>query len=195
MRSRKSTSPHVRTIRTIFALLVGALGLNSLTACMPATIGTAEGIGFRQARFQEIQTMRDYRGCVDDALRVADQAKTSGQVGGYRTSAKILERCEADLGSGGIQLAREERMRNYALGILNYLKAGDVQKAQANLEIFKKVFTGYDLYLPNGASFQDSLTFLTAKQDDASSMQGMALLNITPELRAEIQRVRYWKHK
>ena len=191
MRSRKSIGRHVRTI---VALLAGGLGLSSLTACMPVTTGTMEGIGFRQARFQEIQTMRDYRACVDDALRVAEQAKTSGQVGGYRASAKIFERCEADLSSGGALLAREERMRNYALSILNYLKAGDVKKVQANLEIFKKVFDGYDLYLPNGASFIDSLTFLTTKNDDPSSPQGMALMNVSPKLRAEIQRVQYWKH-
>ena len=191
MRSRKSIGRHVRTI---VALLAGGLGLSSLTACMPVTTGTMEGIGFRQARFQEIQTMSDYRACVDDALRAAEQAKTSGQVGGHRASAKIFERCEADLGSGGIQLAREERMRNYALGILNYLKAGDVKKVQANVEIFKKVFDGYDLYLPNGASFIDTLTFLTAKHDDAPSPQVMALMNVSPKLRAEIQRVQYWKH-
>jgi hypothetical protein len=152
-----------------------------------------EGIDFRQARFLEISAMRDYRGCIDDALKVAEQAKASGQTGGYRTSAKIFERCEAELGPEAAQLAREERMRNYALGIVNYIKAGDIRHAQTNLEKFKKAFDGHDLYLPNGASFIDSVALLTTKRDDAS-VQEMAMMNISSTLRAEIQRVRFWKN-
>ena len=137
--------------------------------------------------------MRDYRSCVEDALKIAEQVITSGQAGGYRTSAQILESCESNLGSGGAQLAQEERMRNYALAITNYVKAGEVRKAQEKLEIYKKTFDGYDLYLPNGSSFIDSLTLLTAKYED-SSPEGMALMNVSSTLRAEIQRVRFWKH-
>ncbi len=182
-----------RRTRAALSFAVGAIALSALSACVPATTGGMEGIDFRQARFLEISAMRDYRGCIDDALKVAEQAKASGQTGGYRTSAKIFERCEAELGSEAAQLAREERMRNYALGIVNYIKAGDIRHAQTNLEKFKKAFDGHDLYLPNGASVIDSVSLLTTKRDDASA-QEMAMMNVSSTLRAEIQRVRFWKN-
>ncbi len=179
--------------RTAPVLLAGVVVLGALGGCVPATTGGMEGIGFRQARFQEISAMREYRACVDDALKVAEQARTSGQAGGYQASAKLLERCESNLGPEASTLATEERMRNYGLGIINYIKAGDIQKAQINLETFKRSFDGHDLYLPNGASFIDSVTLLTSKRDDASP-QEMAMMNVSSTLRAEIQRVRFWKH-
>ena len=180
--------------RVIIVLVAGVLGLTSLSACMPATTGSNEGIGFRQQRFQEIEAMRDYRSCVEDALKIAEQVKTSGQTGGYRTSAQILERCESNLGGGAVQLAQEERMRNYALAITNYVKAGEVRKAREKLEVYRKTFDGYDLYLPNGYSFIDSMTVLTAKHDESFSIEGIPMMNISSTLRAEIQRVRFWKH-
>ena len=185
--------PRKRITRTALAALAGVIGISALTGCVPATTGGAEGIGFRQARFQEISAMRTYRGCVDDALKVADQAKASGQAGGYRTSAKILEKCESDLGPEVNTLAQEERMRNYALGIVNYIKAGDIQQASVNLDKFKAAFDGHDLYMPNGASFIDSVTLLTAKRAEATP-QEMVMMNVSSDLRAEIQRVRFWKH-
>ena len=187
---RKRSNKHQRAVLSFAA---GAIALSTLGACVPATTGGMEGIDFREARFQEISTMRDYRGCVDDALKVAEQSKASGQTGGYRTSAKIFERCEAELGPEATQLAREERMRNYALGIVNYIKAGDIRQAQTNLEKFQKAFSGNDLYLPNGASFIDSITLLTTKRDDASAPE-MAMMNVSSALRAEIQRMRFWKN-
>jgi hypothetical protein len=187
---RKQTNS---TSRAPLAAIAGIIGITTLAGCVPATTGGMEGIGFRQARFQEISAMRNYRGCVDDALKVSDQAKASGQPGGYRTSAKILEKCESDLGPEANTLAQEERMRNYAVGIINYIKAGDIQDAQVNLETFKKSFDGHDLYMPNGASFIDTVTLLTAKRDDATPQQ-MAMMNVSSDLRAEIQRVRFWKH-
>ena len=63
----------------------------------------------------------------------------------------------------------------------------------ARWEKFKKAFDGHDLYLPNGASFIDSVALLTTKRDDASA-QEMAMMNVSSTLRAEIQRVRFWKN-
>ncbi len=182
-----------KSSRTVLATLAGLVAIGTLSGCVPATTGGMEGIGFRQARFQEISAMREYRACVDDALKLSQRARTSGQAGGYLASAKLLDRCESDLGPEAKTLAGEERMRNYGLGILNYIKAGDIQKAQANLETFKKAFDGHDLYLPNGASFIDTVTLLTVKRGEASP-QEMAMMNVSSTLRAEIQRARFWKN-
>lgn len=175
------------------ATSAGLTGMLLLAGCIPATTGGPEGIGFRQARFQEISAMRAYRGCVDDALKVAEDARPTGNVAAYRTSAKIIEKCEADLGPEGANIAQEERMRAYAVGILNYIKAGDIEKARSNLETFVATFDGYDLYMPDGASFVDTVELLTKTSGGASSQQ-TAMLNISPTLRSEMQRVRFWKH-
>jgi len=165
----------------------------ALAGCVPATTGGAEGIGFRQARFEEISAMRQYRGCIDDAYQVAEEASRNQQPAGYRTSAQIIEKCEADLGPEGQNLAPEERMQAYAIGILNYIKAGDIQKAQANLSTFKTAYSGYDLYLPSGASFIDTVDVLTG-QSTATPRSKLAMLNLSEDLRAELQRARFWKH-
>jgi len=170
-----------------------AFVLITLAGCVPATTGGAEGIGFRQARFEEISAMRQYRDCVDDAYQVAEDAGRNRQAAGYRTSARIIEKCEADLGPEAKNLAQEERMQAYAVGILNYVKAGDIQKAQANLETFKSTYAGYDLYLPSGASFVDTATVLTGKST-AVPRSKMAMMNLSQDLRAEMQRARFWKH-
>jgi len=167
--------------------------LITLAGCVSATTGGGEGIGFRQARFEEIAAMRQYRNCVEDAYTVAEEASRNQQIAGYRTSAKIIEKCEADLGPEATNLAPEERMQAYAIGILNYIKAGDIQKAGANLETFKTAYAGYDLYLPSGASFIDTVSVLTGKST-TMPRQKLAMMNLSQDLRAEMQRARFWKH-
>jgi hypothetical protein len=182
-----------RTIRRS-AICGAAFMLISLAGCIPATTGgSSEGIGFRQARFEEISSMRQYRDCIDDSYKVAEGANKNRQPASYRTSAKIIEKCESDLGPEANNLAQEERMQAYAVGILNYIKAGDIHKAQANLETFKKAYAGYDLYLPSGASFVDTVTVLTGKST-VLPRQKMAMMNLSQDLRSEMQRARFWKH-
>ena len=179
--------------RNVFAMLMSVLVLNALGGCVPVATGTFEGIGFREARFREISEMQNYRACVTDALKLSDRARLSGQIGSYRGSARLLSRCEADLGPAANSLAREERMRNYGLSVVNFLKAGDIDKARNNLEAFKTSFDGHDLYLPGGASFIDTMTLLT-KESNEASMAEMAMMNVPATLRSEIQRIRFWKN-
>jgi hypothetical protein len=121
-----------------------------VSACIPATTGGSEGIGFRQARFQELSAMKSYRACVNDATERSTQARQKNHPSGYLAAARLLEKCEAGLGPEAKTIATEERMRAYALGIVNYLKAGDSAAARKNLEVFKQTFGEYDLGLPGG---------------------------------------------
>jgi hypothetical protein len=174
------------------ACLTGLVSITLLAGCVSATTGSGEGIGYRQKRFQEISSMRSYRSCVDDAMKVAEDARSKGQTAGYRRSARILENCEAELGPESTTLAQEERMRAYAVSILNYVKAGDIANAQENLELFKTSFEGYDLYLADGSSFIDTLTMITVGRDQ-SQPHLIAMMNISQDLRMEMQRVNFWK--
>ena len=105
--------------------LVGLTAALLISACQTTT-SPSEGIGFLEARFQEISAMESYRGCVDDAAQLDADARAKGNPGGYLASARLIEKCEADLGPEAAHVAVEERMRTYALGIVNYTKGGDL---------------------------------------------------------------------
>lgn len=171
--------------------LLGLGALLALSACQTA-MEPAEGIGFREARFQEISAMEGYRGCVEDAMKLDADARAKNSPGGYIASARLIEKCEAELGPEAAHVAVEERMRAYALGIVNHAKGGDLAKAQENLGRFQQAFPGYDLYMPNGASFIDTMALLTGRRSVPDTYE-LSMLHIGPDLGSELERLRFWK--
>jgi len=176
-------------------LRLATLAITGLVLAACATDGgdaPMEGIGFREARFQQISTMREYRECRDQGIELDRQARTRGSAGTYLTSAKVLEKCEASVGADGSGLAQNERMQAYALSIQNYFKGGDVAHARDNLDQFKKRFPGHDLYYPDGTSFIVTMEALLGRR--ASWTFGeFAALNVNGTLKAEMRRMTYWK--
>lgn len=186
--TRNPAKPRRRAVR---AGLIGLSAALLLSACQTTT-SPSEGIGFREARFQEISAMEGYRSCVDDAMQLDADARAKGNPGGYLASARLIEKCEADLGPEATHVAKEERMRAYALGIVNFTKGGDLARAQQNLGKFKQAFGDYDLYLPNGASFVDTMSLLTGKRTVPSSYE-LSMLNVDRKVETEFERLKYWK--
>ena len=186
-------SKFTRKFKCDFRSMAGAMGLSAilLSSACQSIPNTSEGIGFREARFKEIFAMDNYRSCVDDALKLDTDARSKRNSGGYIASARLIEKCEADLGPEVSHIAVEERMRAYALGIVNYAKGGDLSNSQKNLEKFRKAFKGYDLYLPNGASFIDAMTILTGKKTIPSPYE-LTMLNINSKTETEFERLKYW---
>lgn len=135
------------------ALLLAA----SLSACTTVPPAPVEGIGYREARFAEVQAMRAYRDCRDEGLALDRQARDGGDPGRYLAVARVLESCEADLGPAASMLNVEDRMRAYAVAVQARLKAGDVAGAQAGLDRFAAAFDGRDLYFEDGTSVIDSI--------------------------------------
>ena len=167
--------------------------LLALSACnLNSQVNPLEGIGFREARFQEISAMREYRQCRDDAVELDTQARTSGNVGRYLASAKLLETCEANLGPEAATVAVDERIRAYALSVQNFLRGGDIEKAAANFEKFQQAFAGKDLYFADGSSFIETMKVLL-NQKEPSAYGRFAALNVNDDLKGEMRRVRYWK--
>jgi hypothetical protein len=163
-----------------------------LSACVSFGAPPAsEGIGFRQARFQEISAMRDYRQCRDEAVKLDRQARQSGVVAQYIASARKLEGCEAELGNAAKGLAVEERMRAYGLGVQNYLKGGDLESARRTLDTFQTAFPERDLFFADGASFIETMDVLLHDGKSAGETK-LALKNISSPLRDEIRRIRHW---
>ncbi len=174
-------------------LTAAPLGVAALlSACQYATTGDLyEGVGYREARFAEISAVREYRSCVDEAMAIDTKARQSNDTARYLTSARILEKCEADMGPDAKSVAEEERMRAYALSIQNYAKGSDVARARENLETFKKTFSGRDLYYADGASFIDTMELIV----HAGNMENVAFLNVSKGVRAEMRRISYWKQR
>ena len=162
-----------------------------LAACVTNGDTTAyEGIGFREARFNEISAMRDYRQCRDEAVALDGQARADGSRGRYLASAQLLEKCESELGSEARGVAIDERMRAYALSVQNYFKAGDMDRARANLARFRQAFPQNDLYYADGSSFTETIELLLGQRDLKGSF---AMLNVNDELNDEVLRIDYWR--
>lgn len=175
------------------AALATAIGF--LGACTTSYMGgsAAEGIGFREARNAELASIQNYRACRDEAVTLSVQAREAASPARYLASAHVLEGCEADLGTAAAQIAQEERMRAYALGIQNYLKGGDLSAARTNLESFQSAFPGQDLYLADGSSFIATMEVLLGIRDRANLAE-ITVANVSEPLKGEIRRARYWTH-
>ncbi len=166
-----------------------------LSGCVTAQQSpTDEGIGYRQARFQQVQQIRAYRECRDHGVEVDRRARTAARAGGYLASARILEGCETDLGSGAATLAVEERMRAFGLAVQNRLKGGDVQGARAALDRFREGFTGRDLYFEDGTSFLDTMEALLAAGGDGGRAPP-STANLPTALKDELRRVAEWRRR
>jgi len=174
---------------------VVAMTAATLAACAPTMNNDAlEGIGYRQARFEQISAMRDYRRCRDEGIELDRKARTSGAIGTYLASARVLEKCEAALGPDADGIALDERMRGYALSVQNYFKGGDVEHARENFDRFKKRFPDNDFYYPDGTSFVLTMEALLGRKERWTFGEFSAL-NINDSLKSEMRRVLYWKNQ
>ena len=171
------------------------LALVGLAAC--TTTGSPdplEGIGFREARYEQITALRDYRACRDEALELDRQARATGSTGAYLSSAELLEKCEANLGPEAQGVAVDERIRAYALSIQNRFKGGDVEGARANFDRFKAAFPDQDIYFADGSSYTATMESLLGRKA-AWTFGEFAALNVNTTLKSEMRRLNYWKSK
>ncbi len=169
--------------------LLAAVGLSACVAQMPKTAKRLTTV--EPARKVQIVAMRQYRQCRDDAIALDGQARREASPARYLASARLLETCEAELGPAATQVAREERMRAYGLGIQNYLRGGDLARAGANLQRLKQKFPDADLYYPDGSSFIETMELLL-NRDRREAVGEFALANVNGDLKTELRRVRYW---
>ncbi|MBH67128.1 MAG: hypothetical protein CMM58_02125 [Rhodospirillaceae bacterium] len=175
---------------------LGALALLgfSLSACNITAGGghTAEGIGYRQARFSEMMVMKSWRDCRDEALVLDKSARSSGLPSRYLASAKALQSCEAAAGPEIVNLNLEERMRAIAVVSLNFLKGGDVERARTSYESFQQHFGGRDLRFPDGSSYLETIAVLLDMTDSTAAGE-LSTANVNATLKSELRRARYWE--
>ncbi|MBM3649744.1 MAG: hypothetical protein FJX11_18340 [Alphaproteobacteria bacterium] len=187
----QSTRPSRPAVR---ALLVALAAATTLTACN-VTTGTVskEASIFREQRLAGVAAVRGYGQCVEEGKELDAQARRGGTPGRYLAAARLLDKCEAELGDKTGHAPAEERMRAYALAITNYVKAGDLVTARARLDAFKEAFDGSDLYFPDGASFTETMEVIVGLRDKGAVAR-YAILNANGTVKAELRRIYYWQN-
>ena len=121
-------------------------------------------------------------------------SRLAQSAGAYLASARLLEKCEAEMGPSGAGIAVDERISAYALSIQNYFKGGDVEHARANLDKFKRAFPDNDLYYPDGTSFTVTMEAVLGRRE-VWTFGEFAALNVNRTLKSEMRRLHYWKNK
>lgn len=128
--------------------------------------------------------------CVAQGTNIAQAAATSGSSAQYVSSARYLQAClhqplpELDKSEGRAVM---QVMANITL---NFIQGGDIGAAKLQILKFDQAFPHQDLLLPDFTSFRDTATALlhSASMNTAQ----LANLNISRELRAELERQQYW---
>jgi len=176
--------------RTLPILALAALLPSGLAGCL-APPPDLEGIGFRDARYREAQSMRDWRACRDEGMALDREAGQAAAPARYLAAARVLEGCESRLGAEAAALAPEERMRAYAVAVQARLKGGDPAGARAGLQRLRAAFPDRDLYFDDGTSFLDTLEAVLAVGAGARTPGGSA--NVTGAVSGELQRLARWR--
>jgi hypothetical protein len=128
--------------------------------------------------------------CEQQAIEMNSFAQQSGQAAQYLASAKAMMRCV-----NGIQFTKghpdaDKALRLMALSVINLVKGGDIEAAHIALTKAQSKFPNKDLYFADYSSFFDTATALL-KQDKLTRHQ-LSALNISSDLRTEIERHQYW---
>jgi hypothetical protein len=84
----------------------------------------------------------------------------------------------------------DKALRLMALSVMNFVKGGDIDGAQIALRKTQSKFPDKDLYFADYSSFFDTATALLEQQ--TLSRHQLAALNISADLRTEIELHQYW---
>lgn len=128
--------------------------------------------------------------CEQQAMEMDSFAQQSGQPAQYLASANAMLRCV-----NGIQFPKghpdeDKALRLMALSVLNLVKGGDINAAHIALRKTQSKFPNKDLFFADYSSFFDTATALLEQQK--LSRHQLAALNISTDLRAEIERQQHW---
>lgn len=175
------------------ALLMGVAFI-TLGACQ--TTGGLPGgdLEFRQDRYDEVVRIDSFKACHDEALALDTQARTRDSAGAYLTSAKVMDRCEQELGGQTRGIDEDSRMRLQALAVVNYLKGGDAEQARRSLDTFKAKFSGRDLYFADGSSFIETADLLLGRYDTVA-FGAFSMMNVNVDVKDEMRRIHHWTSK
>ncbi len=191
-----TSTPLKPPILTSFAKRACVLGiaLAGLTACVTDGGGAPPDTSYREARFEQMQQLKAFERCRDEGLHLDASARARGAADAFLTSADVLAKCNAEIGSAAAIAPEDERMRLHALSVINYIRGGDVERARRQFETFKTAWPDNDLYLTGGTSFIATAETLLGRTEQQTFGTFMAL-NVTDEMKREMRRMNHWKNR
>jgi hypothetical protein len=128
--------------------------------------------------------------CEQQATEMDSFAQQSGQAAQYLASAKAMLRCVNGIPFPKGHPDSDKALRLMAMSVLNLVKGGDIDAANVALRKTQSKFPNKDLYFADYSSFFDTATALLEQQK--LSRHQLAVLNISADLRAEIERQQHW---
>jgi hypothetical protein len=171
------------TIRVLFVLLTAAF----ISACS-STTKSEPSLLISNINNNDFQTID--AACEQQAIKMDSFAQQSGQAAQYLASAKAMLRCVNDIQFPKGHPDADKALRLMALSVMNFVKGGDIDGAQVALRKTQSKFPDKDLYFADYSSFFDTATALLEQQ--TLSRHQLAALNISADLRTEIERHQYW---
>ena len=140
-------------------------------------------------------TLRSYNKCIDDGKSFDSLAATKNEEAPslYNKSAKILHDCDFIIKDNLYMVEENERMKNSALSIQNYIKAGNLIQASLNFKDFQNTFDK-DLTYRDGSSFVENIQTILTHNNPNKSVT-FALVNNSRSIRKELKRINYWSKK
>ena len=136
--------------------------------------------------------LRSYSQCIEDGKSFDNLAsnKNSEAESLYNKSAKILYDCDLLIRENSYMIDETERMKNAALSIQNYIKAGNLIQASLNFQDFQDTFDK-DLVYKDGSSFIENVKTILSHNSN-NSLNKFALTNNSRIVRSELKRLNYW---
>lgn len=129
--------------------------------------------------------------CQSQATNIANYAETSEVAVQYLTAARALQSCVNSPLPETLNTDQAQQLMHLMASVtFNYIKGGDVSAAYQQLQKFEQQFPQQDLYFADYSSFLDTANALL--QGAQLSSRQLASLNISRELRDELQRQHYW---
>jgi len=169
-----------------YQTLIGLAAVTLVSAC-----SSTDNSGAEIAKLQQ-QNQTEFNQCKNHVLNMDTSAKSNKSLAQYLTSATAGLGCLQSVQLDNPLVSDQQKMQLHALSILNFVKGGDVNKAQASLSSFTSSYRGKDLYFADNTSFVD--TFSVLLHEKRSSSKGSSL-NVNRNLMAELKRKNTWLNR
>ena len=129
-----------------------------------------------------------WQDCVSSAMQQQARADSGVNPGLYLDAARRLDMCTAEQPLTLNPVQKKQAYKVAVLKVTNYAKAGDLKSAAKAFTQTQSQFPGADLILPDGSSFNTTMSLLTGQTEVNSSAQ-LTLLNAPSLLKRELQQL------
>ena len=175
-----------------YQFLIIAFTCATLSACNVIDNNHSARIQTKINDIKISNNLRSYSECIEDGKNFDSLAssKYSEADSLYNKSAKILYDCDLLIRENPYMIDEGERMKNAALSIQNYIKAGNIIQASLNFQDFQNTFDK-DLIYRDGSSFTENVKTILS-HNSANLHNKFALTNNSRLVRSELKRADYW---